>query len=62
MSINLAQILSAQYSEDYTDNTYEEFVALKGVAWNEEKEVTGNESLSFEEYILTPYIDEALAL
>lgn len=60
--LSLAQILATQFAEDYSDNTYEEFIAFKGVAWKEEQDATGNSELSFEEFILTPYIDEALAL
>ncbi len=59
---SLATILGSQFAEDYSDNTYEEFIAIKGAAWKAEQEATGNEDLSFEEFIMTPYIDEALAL
>ena len=62
MSISLASILGTEFAQDYTDNTYEEFIAYKALAWKEEKDATGNSELSFEEFILTPYIDEALAL
>jgi hypothetical protein len=61
MAISLATICIMEFQTHNTDNTYEEFIALKGVEWNEEKEATGNQNLSFEEFMLTPFIDEALA-
>jgi hypothetical protein len=58
----LSTILGEEFAEDASDNTYEEFIALKALKWAEEKDASGNPELSFEEFILSPYIDAALAL
>ena len=62
MSLTLEAILKAEWAQDITDNTYEEFVAHKGIKWMEEMSYSGDIDMSFEEFVMTPYIDEALAL
>lgn len=58
--LQFTEILMAEWTASGGDDSYEEFIAKKGVEWTEEMSYTGDIDMSFEEFIMTPYIDEAL--
>ena len=61
MTMSITTILTSQWLEEDKDESYEEFCAKKGIEWMEEMSESGDINMSFEEFIMTPFIDEALA-